>query len=230
MHVCCARHVAAAYARAWFGFAAGKAAGTAGIGDLGIAAADDGHDILEVAHDGGTKNGVECLGHGFGGAVFHGAGLALPFGKAAIQHFHIVMAQGLEHPPHARGRKNARAVIDHQALAVADAQRAYGAGKVFGAREHVRQIGGTVSYRVDVEMHRARNVRDFKFSPGVAVFAGHVPGGVHHPHIIQMRRQPFGGHQIGHCPRLIKREPRWRRCGLPARTARAGPSRAGKPD
>ena len=62
----------------------------------------------------------------------------------------------------------------------------------------MRQIGGVIGNAVDVEEHRAGNMPGFEFLRRFALFVRHVPGGIHHPHLVQMRGQPFGGDQIAH--------------------------------
>jgi hypothetical protein len=96
------------------------------------------------------------------------------------------VAHGFEHPPGAwRGEKTG-AVIDNHARTIADAKRAYGPGEFARRRHHVRQVGRMIGDAVDIEEHRARNMGRFEFLRRLALVFRHVPGGIHHPHILQM--------------------------------------------
>jgi hypothetical protein len=101
--------------------------------------AADGH--VPVAHD---------RGH-----VLDLAALGLPFRKTAIQHGNIGLAHQPEGPPDAGGGKQARAVIDHDLMAVAHAHGAHPADEFFRGRGHMRQGGPVVRNLVDVEEARA---------------------------------------------------------------------------
>ena len=64
--------------------------------------------------------------------------------------------------------------------------------------EHVRQVGGVIADGVNVEKHRAGNVRRGELGDRIALLAGHVPGRIHDPDLAQMGGQPFGGDEIAH--------------------------------
>ncbi len=82
-----------------------------------------------------------------------------PFFQAAIEHAHVVVAEGQEHPPRAGRRDPTAGIVDHDRVVIADPEPADIASELFGRREHVRQRVGMVRHRVDVEKHRARNMR-----------------------------------------------------------------------
>jgi hypothetical protein len=67
-------------------------------------------------------------------------------------------------------------------------------GEVRGARQHVRQGRRVVGDRVDVEEHRARDVRLSELGPRVALELRHVPGAIEHPDValVEMLGEPLG--------------------------------------
>ena len=67
-------------------------------------------------------------------AVLERAALGLPFLQAAVQHAHVLVAHGAEHPPHARRRVEALAVVGDDVHAVADAHLLHAAGELARAR------------------------------------------------------------------------------------------------
>ena len=105
------------------------------------------------------KRGVKCRSVRRGGcAVLQRPPFRLPFLQAAVQHRHVVVAHDAEHPPRARRRVQALAVVDDDAHAVADAHLLHAAGELGRRGQHVRQRVLLVRDLVDVEEQRARNV------------------------------------------------------------------------
>ncbi len=102
--------------------------------------------------------GIECLRRSLGLAALDRPAFRLPFRQAAIEDVDFLRAEDAERPPHARRRVEADAVIDHDRIAIADAERADDFAELRGPRQHVRQVGGMIADRLDVEEHRAGNM------------------------------------------------------------------------
>ena len=108
-------------------------------------------------------------------ALVERAAFRQPFGQPAVEHRDIAHAKRPECPPHARGRKQAEGIIDHDLHAVANAEFSHGAGKGHRIGQHMRQVGAFVGDRVDVEKHRAGNVAHQKFGAAVALGGRQMP-------------------------------------------------------
>jgi hypothetical protein len=151
--------VAQAQAGAGFRHLALEAGGGARVDDLRGLAADQPLHVRHVAHQLGVEPGRKmALATAARLAVPQRTSLGLPFLEAAVQHADVLMAHGAEHPPHARGRVEAFAVVGHDLHAVADAHLLHAAGEQLRGGEHVRQGRGLVGDIVDVEEERARDV------------------------------------------------------------------------
>ena len=102
---------------------------------------------------------LKVAGFGVTWSALDVAALGAPLLQAAIQDPHVPMPERQEHPPHPGGCDPAAGIVDHDRIVVGDAERADVAAELFGVREHMRQRIGMIGDRVDVEPHRARDVR-----------------------------------------------------------------------
>ena len=83
-------------------------------------------------------------------------------------------------PPYPRCREHAGAVINDDGVGIGNTKRAGIAGKLLGARQHMRQRIGVVGNGVDVEAHRAGNVAGKIFGCGVARHGRKIERAVDH--------------------------------------------------
>ena len=141
--------------------------------------------------------------------VLEGTAFRLPFLEAAVQDAHLLVAHGAEHPPHARRRVEALAVVGDDVHAVADAHLLHAAGELLRRRQHVRQGRLVVGDVVDVEEQRARNVLGQVFGLGVALGGRQVHRAVEDDEArgVEVGGQPLRLHQpsvsaIGHAFQL----------------------------
>src|SRR4029453_7041206 len=93
----------------------------------------------------------------------------------------LVVSEHTKGPPDTRGARHAPRVVDDYAVTAADPQSSDARGEVRGARQHVRQGRPVVGDRVDVEEHRAQDVRLSELGPRVTLELRHVPGAIEHP-------------------------------------------------
>ncbi|KFP33103.1 hypothetical protein N325_04278, partial [Colius striatus] len=100
----------------------------------------------------------------------------------AVQHRHVLVPEGAEHPPRSRGVEGAQLVpvVHHHVRVVADAQPPHVVGKVGLAGQHEVVRGGLVPALLDVEERRAGDVPLLELLPGVSLLR-RIPGGVQHP-------------------------------------------------
>ena len=118
-----------------------------------------------------------------------------PRRKTAVEDERILGAEDAEGPPHARRRIEAGRVIDHDSVGLGDAERAHRRAELVRSGQHVRQIGGRVGDGVEVEEHRARNMRGDIFRLGVALLRWQIIGCVDDDDIglAELAGEPFGG-------------------------------------
>ena len=186
--------------RARIGFLAGEARDRAGVEHLLGTAFDIGLHLLERAHalvigpDGEVAVAELLLARcGF-------AALGLPFGETTIENGDIVCAKGAQHEPGARSRVIGRIVVEHDAAAIAQAQRLHPAGELFGARQHRGQIARRIGDFGQIHEHRAGNMRRFIFGSGIAIAETGEIGRVDNAQIVraQLVCEPFRRHQRVH--------------------------------
>ena len=128
-------------------------------------------------------------------AALDRAAFGEPFLQAAIEHAHVGVAERQEHPPRPRRGDPAAGIIDHDGIVVADAERADVAAELLGVGKHVRQRVGMIGHRIDIEEHRARNMRGEIIVLRQRQHARQLERGVDDLDvgIVEMRGEPFGG-------------------------------------
>ena len=119
--------------------------------------------------------------------------MRLPGWQAAVEHVDLSGAEDAEGPPHARRRIKAGGVIDDDGVGVGDAERAHRRAELIRPGQHVRQIGGGVGDGVEVEEHRARNMRGDIFRLRIAFLDGQIIGGVDHDDFADIVGEPLRG-------------------------------------
>ena len=82
------------------------------------------------------------------------------------------MTEDAEAPPHPRGRDQILLAIDDHAVTGRDAERTDRGGEAVGVGQHVRQRIARVLDGVDVEVHRAGDVRGDVLGARVALQRG----------------------------------------------------------
>ena len=113
-------------------------------------------------------------------------------------------AEGAEHPPGARRAVMRAVVVDDEALVVAKPDRPHPAGEARRIRHHVRQRIFGVRNVIEVEKHRAGDMRGFIFRARIATQSGEEPARVDHAQVrrAEMGGKPVGGNERVH-PRLL---------------------------
>ena len=101
--------------------------------------------------------------------------LGFPFRKAAVEDENVFDAEDAERPPHARRREEAGAVIDHDLVAVRNPEPRHVQLENMRRRQHMRETPAVIGDLVDVEEHRAGNVRCEIFLEAVAIFRRQIP-------------------------------------------------------
>ena len=96
------------------------------------------------------------------------AALGAPLRQAAVEHRDVGLAEEPERPPDPRRAEHADAVVDDDAVAVADAHRPHPGDELLHRRRHVRQARLLVGDLVDVEEARAGDMRRLELGAGVA--------------------------------------------------------------
>src|SRR6185503_18504081 len=139
-----ARDVSRPYAGPRLGFLAAEARGAPRIHHLLRFGFKIAPYRLEIAKDFRIRLRREMTSADRGGAVagaLDRAALALPFGKAPVEHRRLGMTHGAHHPPATRGRVDAGAVVEDDDMIVADAELAYAARERDGVGKHMGQGG-----------------------------------------------------------------------------------------
>ena len=198
-HVPGARHVARTDARPRLGIFAAEARGGPRIDHLGAScrAAPSARRTTpattEVFSSALNFRGVRLDRAGFGRPAF-----GLPLRQAAVEDVDVLRAEDAERPPHPRRAAEADAVIDHDGVVGADAERAGLLGELGRAGQHVRQLGGMVGDGVDIEERRAGNMGGDELGLGVALERRQVERAVDDRDLglAQPRREPVGGDQV----------------------------------
>gem|GEM_PF-4426383 len=114
---------------------AGELLGRGRAHERGLAfTAHDGLDIRLVGPQLGARRGDERGRCRFDVPKLEGTVFGAPLGKPAVQHRHLVVAEGAEQPPQPRSPLPDRGVIDDDACACPDAQGAGRLGETFGIR------------------------------------------------------------------------------------------------
>ena len=114
--------------------------------------------------------------------------------QAAIEHVNRFRAEDSKCPPHPCCGEQGAVVIDDDGIAVADAERADRLAELRGARQHVRQVGGMIADRFDVEERRAGDMSASVFGVRVAVMRRKKISRVNHrkSRIAQVFSEPLG--------------------------------------
>ncbi len=121
-----------------------------------------------------------------------------PFAEPAVEHRDLVVAEHAEHPPYpGRGGAAIQPIVNHDPVAVADAEQPDLLGEVGRGRQHMRQRIRLVGDMVDVEMHRSWNMAPAVLRASVEIGAGVMPGAIEHPDVwvSKMLRQPLRAYQ-----------------------------------
>ena len=90
------------------------------------------------------------------------AAFRAPFLQAAVKHPDIGVAERQEHPPRPRPGNPASKVINNDCILRGNSQRADIARELRSIRIHMRKRRRTIRYGIDIEEHRAGNVRGVK--------------------------------------------------------------------
>ena len=132
-----------------------------------------------------------------GGHILNLAPFGQPFGQSPVQHGHVHLAHQPKGPPNARGRKQARSIINHHLMPVAHAHSPHPRDELFGRGRHMRQGRSAVADFVNVKEPRAGDMGLGVFSLGVAPGCWQIPRGIKHPQIrvFQMGAKPARRHQ-----------------------------------
>jgi hypothetical protein len=130
--------------------------------------------------------------------LFQCAAFRGPFRQAAVEHINVLGAEHAERPPNARCAAQPRAVIDHDGVVVADAERADVLGELHRTRNHVRQIGRVIGDGIDIEEHRSWNMAGEILRLGVALLRGEVERTVDDAHLrfAEAGGEPVRGHEV----------------------------------
>ncbi len=204
--------VAGAKTGARLGHAALVALCRARIDDLNGGTTDRSLDLVRIAHQRGVEPRREVpLGALHRRHILDFAALGLPLLEAAVENAHVLVPHDAEHPPHARRRVEALAVVDDDAHAVADAHLLHPRREHHGRRQHVRQRVRLVRDRVDVEEQRAGNVPRIVLRLRVAPGGRQMQRAVEHDDVggIEMCGEPIGlDHPLkGHRGCFLRRTP-----------------------
>jgi hypothetical protein len=130
---------------------------------------------------------------------------AIHFAKAAIENRDIGRAHDLEQPPRPRRGLQRAVVIEHDAAAIAEAQRLHPAGELLRLWHGVGQGAGGVGQLGEVEEHRAGDVLRLIFCRSVAAHFGQEIARIDDPQIAgaHILRQPVRAYQYVHVPPLL---------------------------
>ena len=144
-----------------------------------------------------SSRAVKWRSRGGVGSSVTGPALGHPFRQAAVEHRHVLVAHGAEHPPHAAGAGHRRGVVDHDLVAVAQPELAHARGELLRRGQHVRQRARGVGDLVDVEEHRAGNVLVGELRLGIALLRRQVERAVDEADVrrVEVGRQPVGADQ-----------------------------------
>ena len=151
--------------------------------------------MVPVHEPAGRERGGEARRRVLRGLGGNGAALRLPLLPAAVEHGRALEAEGAQHPPDAGRPHDAAGRIEHDAGRVADAEPAHRVREALGRRGHEFEArAGVRSRSLEVQEHRARNMRLVIFGPArhntvggvVAGFRGPEPYGAVHD--AQLRR------------------------------------------
>ena len=128
----------------------------------------------------------------------------LPGGESAIEHRYLGMTHGAEHPPGARGREDADAVIDHDQAAGVDAQRLDFGTEQLGAGQHMGQLGsGILDAAVEIEASGAGDLL-YRICADRSRWRLHVGIQHHQIRVVEVTSQPVhrdqrsGKRECGH--------------------------------
>jgi hypothetical protein len=135
---------------------------------------------------------------GMGVASFDRTALQPPLRQAAVEDRDLVGPEGAQGPPHAGGGEQAGRIVDHEAHAVAQAERRHLVGEFLRVGQHMRQPGRDVGDDVDVEENRARNVALAELVGPDAPGQRQVPRAIDDgdPRIAKMGGQPIRADEI----------------------------------
>jgi hypothetical protein len=102
--------------------------------------------------------------------------------------------------PCARRGLHRAVVVDHQLVAVADADLGHPRGELLGRRQRRGHRAVEVLQALEIEEPRARDMRVVEFRARVASGIGQVRGCVddHEARLVEPLRQPRGGDQVVH--------------------------------
>src|SRR5581483_9800834 len=78
--------------------------------------------LLHAAHTRGIERRLESCGLCLDLTVLDGAALGAPFLQPAIEHADVAVSVGQEHPPGAGCCDPAAGIVDHDGIAIADAE------------------------------------------------------------------------------------------------------------
>ena len=125
---------------------------------------------------------------------------SFPLGDAAIQDRHVVCAEHLEHEPGARRSLHRAVIVQHDAAAIAKAQRLHAAGELFRRGQHVFNRVAGVGQVSEVHENRAGNVPGFIFGQRIAARTTEVFGAIDNSQIAcaHFIRKPLGRNQTIH--------------------------------
>mmetsp|Transcript_27550 Transcript_27550/g.80686 ORF Transcript_27550/g.80686 Transcript_27550/m.80686 type:complete len:251 (+) Transcript_27550:176-928(+) len=144
-----ARDVARADALARLGHRALKALARARVHDLGLPLRR--RNALHNLGGGAHGAGLQRRGKGRGRRRDRGRRPGLdrqvetaPRGQSAVEDRRTVVPEGAQHPPEARRREDALAVVAHDVIVATDTKRLHGLAEVSCRRHHVRQRGRVV--------------------------------------------------------------------------------------
>src|SRR6266550_6130504 len=154
-----ARDVSTAHPGARLRLGADETAVAARVHHLLASRVDVGADAAEIANQLGAQAGCEAAGLRRGGSGLDRSAFRLPLRKAAVEDGDLIVTEDAEAPPHPRGRDQILLAIDDHAVTGRDAERTDRGGEAVGVGQHVRQRIARVLDGVDVEVHRAGDVR-----------------------------------------------------------------------
>ena len=148
--------------------------------------------VFEIRHETGLETRRKDFRLGRRLAHLHRMPGGDPRRQAAVENPDPLAAENAEHPPGARRGQHSVAVVDDDAVALADAERADRARERLGVGQHVRQRRRMIGDRVDVEIGRAGDMLLEKLRPAVALRRRQIPGGVENDEVArpEVRGEP----------------------------------------
>src|SRR4029077_15565967 len=190
-----ARHMSGTKSGARLGLTSGEAACGARIDDLRALIIERHLHVAEHGHGARVHLGVERIFRTFDRTGLGWSAFRFPGGQAAIEDIDLARTEYPERPPDARSRVETAAIVDDDRIFLRNSEIAGGRAELVGSRQHVGQLGRMIGDRVDVEEHRARNMRGNIFGPGIAVLRWKVVGPVDDDDIrlAELAGKPFGG-------------------------------------